>query len=335
MLILNKDILKYRFMVTIFFTLISFCMISIPSFAGPVLIDGILAVVNGEIITLSDLLIREKRLLDAENSPQKLDADSRKRIRERILQDLIDEILMIKEAERTKMSPTKEEIVQQIDQIKRENRLNSDEALDSVLAQEGITREALEKNIYEEISLLRIHQRILHQNVKVTDQEIQGYYDTEWTGNKEGMRVEISHILFKPLETEKEIQERTKRIIREWEEGKSFAELASKYSQDASASEGGYLGWFYVENLRPEFAEALRGIQAGKITGPVKTDIGYHILFVSQRKSPGLEKGSPIWEKIKETLTERKRTDAFEIWIERLRKRASIEINEDVLARNQ
>ena len=111
--------------------------------------------------------------------------------------------------------------------------------------------------------------------------------------------------------------------------------MASEYSEDASVSEGGYLGWFYAENLRPEFAKALEGVQAGRVTGPVKTDLGYHIIFVSERKDLGLEKGSPIWGKIEETLVERKKADTFETWIERLRKRATIQINKGTLARYQ
>jgi foldase protein PrsA len=172
--------------------------------------------------------------------------------------------------------------------------------------------------------------------MQITDREIQEYYDTEWKGNKEGTRVELSHILVKCSEgnctiKEKDMIRMANEITREWERGKSFPELASKYSEDVSASEGGYLGWFYLEDLRPEFSEAIQGIQSGKIVGPIRTDLGYHILFISERKTIGLEEGSPIWERIKETLVERKRKDSFENWIERLRKNATIEINNETL----
>lgn len=329
--------MKYSLFV---FMAICICLFSIDTFAKPVLIDGILAVVNGEIITLTDLILREKRLYGAEHPSEDLSADARKGFREKILQDLINERLMINEAERIKLSPTEEEIEKHIDQIKNENGFHSDEAFDSVLAKDGLTRKEFEKDISEEISLLRIHQRILHQAIQVTDQEIREYYETEWTGSKTRARIELSHILLKCPEEDrfkkgKDIIKRINEIIREWEQGKSFPELASKYSEDVSASEGGYLGWFYVEDLRPEFAEAIQGVQSGKVTGPVTTDLGYHILFISERKSSGLEQGLQTWEKIKETLIDRKRANHFEAWIERLRRNATIEIKNETLSRYQ
>ncbi|MGA1841933.1 MAG: peptidylprolyl isomerase, partial [bacterium] len=133
----------------------------------------------------------------------------------------------------------------------------------------------------------------------------------------------------------KEIIKKANDIIRQWEQGNSFSELASEFSEDVSASEGGYLGWFYIKDLRPEFAEAIQGLQPGNITVPVITDLGYHIIFISDRKNVGLEQGSPIWEDIKEKLIERKRSDFFDSWIEKLRKIGTIEINKETLSRYQ
>jgi len=320
--------------------IICLCLFSTDAFTKPVLIDGILAVVNGEIITLSDLILSETRLYGAEKASNDLSSDEIKRFREKILQDLINERLMIKEAERIKLSPTEEEIKKHIDNIKIENGFQSDEAFDLALAKDGLTLKEFKEDIYEEISLFRIHQRIFHQSIQVTDREILEYYDTEWQGNKDGTRVELSHILLKCSEEDRsgkgsDIIKRANDIIRQLEQGKSFSELASKFSEDVSESEGGYLGWFYIEDLRPEFAKALQGAGSEKIIGPITTDLGYHILFISDLKNLGLEQGSPIWEKIKETLIERKRADFFETWIERLRKNANIEINNKTLSRYQ
>jgi parvulin-like peptidyl-prolyl isomerase len=307
-------------------------------FAKPILIDGILAVVNGEIITLSDLVLREKRIYGDKGPYNDLNVDAIKELREKILQDLINEKLMLIEAERMKLSPDEEEIKKQIDQIKIDNGFHSDEEFDSALAKDGLNRKDLEKDISEEISLFRIHQRLLNQSMQVTDQEIREYYETEWKGDKKGTRIEISHILLKcPEEDRPEkgeaIIKKANDIIRQWKQGKSFSALASEFSEDVSASEGGYLGWFYIKDLRPEFAEAIKGLEPGSITGPVITDLGYHILFISDRKNAGLEQGSPTWEDIKKALIERKRSVFFDTWIEKLRKTGTIEINKEILSR--
>ncbi len=332
---------RYKKLCFLLYTVIYLCLFSTFAYAKPVLIDGILAVVNGEIITLSDLILREKRLYGPEGPSKDISADDKaNRFRGKILQDLIDERLMINEAERMKVSPSEEEIKKHIEQIKIENGFHSDEEFNSALAKDGLTRKDFEKDIYEEICLFRIHQSIVNQSKQITDREIREYYETEWTGNREGTRTELSHILLKcPEESrpekEKDIIKKANDIIRQWEEGKSFSELASEFSEDVSASEGGYLGWFYVEELRPEFAKAIQGVEPGRIAGPVTTDLGYHILFISAQKSQGLEQGSPVWERIRETLIERKRTDFFNSWIEKLRKIGTIEINKEILSRYQ
>ena len=333
-MISHHMIMKRRDVSLIICMAICFCLIRTYTFAKPVLIDSILAVVNGEIITYSDLVIREKRVLGKNYASKDITTDARESIRERILQDLIDERLMIEEAERIKISPTEEEVENHLDQIKRENGFESDEAFDAALSKDGLTRQDLEKNIHEDLSLLRIHQRVLHQPVQVTDREIEEYYDQEWTGNQEGTRVEISHIFLgdHPIT---EIEQKAKKIFQAWEEGQSFAQLVSQYAEDPSQKEGGYLGWFYEKDLRPEFAEAIKGIPPGDMAGPVKTDAGHHILFLSERKNMGLEKGSPIWEKIKETLIERKKADNYETWMERLRRKATIEVHKKALIRNE
>jgi len=302
--------------------------------AEPVLLDGILAVVNGEVITWSSLVMREKGI---NRSPGDPSPKERQGIREKILQDLIDEQLMIDEAKRMTLAPDDAEIERHIEKIKADNGLTSDEALDAALARDGLTREDLKKNLSEEISYLRIQQKFFNQPIQVTDQEIREYYHTEWKGAKEETMVEISHILLRPSGegndpgAERDARERLEAMKREWEQGTPFADLAARHSQDASAADGGYLGWFSLDGLRPEFAGAVMEIQPGGIAGPIETDRGYHLLYLIALKEKGLERNSPLWEEIKTALIERKRADLFKSWIERLRKRATIEINEKAL----
>ena len=328
--------MKYR-IVTIYAS-ICLCLISLKAFAGPVLIDSILAVANQDVITLSDLILMEKRIYGTDGFPQGLSTDAKIRIREKMLQDLIDERLMISEAERLKLIPSDAEVAEYIDQIKIKNGWLSDKALEASLAKDGLALEDFKKKILEDISLLKIRRKVAYRNILVTEQEILEYYETEWSGHEEGVRVRLSHILLKfpvdnNLEQEKPILKRTEEIMREWEQGEPFAELADKYSEDASAGPGGNLGTFYVKDLIPEFTNAIQTLQPGKIAGPIRTDIGYHILFLEERKESGLEKGSAIWKKIEETIVEKKKADYYEAWINRLRRGATIEINRESLKR--
>ncbi len=318
--------------------IIFYCLLNTTTnvFAKRVLIDGILAVVNQEIITFSDLINREKRLYDAENPPDGMSAEARMSIRKKILQDLIDGKLMVNEARRLNLTPSNEELLEYLNKIKISNNINSDEELEAFLAKEGLTIEELKGGILEEISIIKVREHMVYRNVDVNEKEILEFYDSNWTGHKEGLRVKISHILLKfdegnRPEYEKSLLEKCNEILHKWEQGESFTELVAEYSEDVSADSGGTLGMFYLKDLRPEFAEAIKNLEPGNISKPIKTELGYHILLLEERKDSGLETGSSIWNKIAETIYEKKKANFYETWIQRLRKEADIEINQGAL----
>ncbi|MBN2372385.1 peptidylprolyl isomerase [bacterium] len=315
------------------------CFTFLMAYASPVLIDSIIAVANQEVITLSDLILMEKRIYGTNGFPQGLSDDTKIRIREKILQDLIDERLMIGEAKRLDLTPSNAEVVEQIEQIKAKNGWLSDRALEESLAKDGLKIEDFKKRILEDISLLKIRRHVAYRNIQVTDQEILKYYETEWTGHEEGVRVRLSHILLKFASDSSQgqntgILKKAKKIMDEWEQGEPFSALADKYSEDTSAGPGGDLGTFYLKDLRPEFSDAFTNLQPGKIAGPVRTEAGYHILYLEERKESGLEKASAIWKKIEETIIEKKKADFYEAWINRLRREATIDIHGDALGRS-
>ncbi|MCA1030877.1 peptidylprolyl isomerase [Bacillus timonensis] len=104
--------------------------------------------------------------------------------------------------------------------------------------------------------------------VKVTDEEIQAYYDS-----LEG-KIRASHILVADEATAKEVQAKL-------DEGKTFEELAKEYSTDGSAANGGDLGWFGKGQMVPEFETAAFELGEGEVSGPVQSQFGYHLIKVT------------------------------------------------------
>ncbi|VVB73025.1 Foldase protein PrsA [uncultured archaeon] len=89
--------------------------------------------------------------------------------------------------------------------------------------------------------------------------------------------VHASHILCKTEKKAREVQEKMAA-------GQSFSEMARKYSQCPSGKSGGDLGWFGKGQMVPEFEKAAFEGEKGKILGPVKTQFGYHLIEVMDRK---------------------------------------------------
>ncbi|HEC97685.1 MAG TPA: hypothetical protein ENI58_05940 [Nitrospirae bacterium] len=164
----------------------------------------------------------------------------------------------------------------------------------------------------------------IEQKVGVTDKEIKKYYDThpdEFSKN----RVRASHILVK---TKKEAES----LLKKLKAGANFATLAEKNSIDkGSAAKGGDLGFFGRGQMVPAFEKAVFSMKKGEISGPVKTQFGYHII-----KLTGLKKGQKVsYDKAKESLSKKllteKRRAAFDSYIEKLKKSFTVKINDKKL----
>ena len=149
----------------------------------------------------------------------------------------------------------------------------------------------------------------------VTDQAMKKVYDEAVTQMGSEQEVRARHILV-PTEAE------AKAILAEIKKGTDFAELAKQKSKDpGAAAEGGDLGYFAKEQMVPEFAEAAYKMDKGQLSEPVKTQFGWHIIKVEDKRT----KPVPEFDKVKdqiETFVMRKAQSEF---ITKLRDGAKIE----------
>ena len=150
----------------------------------------------------------------------------------------------------------------------------------------------------------------IEKNIK--DKEIEKYYEKEVYGE-----VKASHILITPSvsedattdekkKAEDEALKEAKKIIKELKNGKKFADLAKKYSKDeATASNGGDLGYFELNEMVDEFSDAVKKLKVDEYTKePVKSSFGYHIILkTGEKEKPKLKE---VKDKILETLREEK-----------------------------
>jgi foldase protein PrsA len=162
-----------------------------------------------------------------------------------------------------KYKVTDEEVEEELAAVKEQYG----EGFEAALAQSNLTEDALKSNI--RFSLL---QEKAVADVEVTDEEIQQYYDQ---ASKE---LNARHILVEDEATAKE-------VIEKLNAGGDFAALAKEYSTDTgSAEKGGELGWFTVGTMVPEFNDAAYALEINKVSEPVQTDYGYHIIQVTDKR---------------------------------------------------
>ncbi|MBD8033917.1 MULTISPECIES: peptidylprolyl isomerase [Solibacillus] len=163
-----------------------------------------------------------------------------------------------------KYKVTDEEIEKELATVKEQYG----EGYEAALAQSNLTEEMLKTNI--RFTLL---QQKATEDVEVTDEEIQKYYD------QASQELNARHILVEDEATANE-------IIEKLNAGEDFAELAKEFSTDpGSGQQGGDLGWFTVGTMVPEFNDAAYALKVDEISKPVQTQHGFHIIQVQEKRA--------------------------------------------------
>jgi parvulin-like peptidyl-prolyl isomerase len=211
--------------------------------------------------------------------------------------------------------------------------------LNEIINKEMLYQEALKKNLdkspefrekLEEFKKLTLVTELFEKEIltgaKVSDEEAKEYYEKHREEFTPITQIKASHILVKTESEAGKVFDRLKK-------GEKFGDIAKAVSIDTgSAVNGGDLGYFTQGQMVPEFEQAAAGLDVGEISAPVRTQFGYHIIKVTDKK-----KGSPIeFEKLGDMIAQRlsaeRQKDTFEQYIQKLKNSYKIEINRDALS---
>lgn len=226
---------------------------------------------------------------------------------------LIDEKVIALEVKKKKIKISDEEIDKELETY-IENA-GGQEAFEATLEQNGITEAQLKENIVQYLSI----RKLIEPRIDITDEEIKAYFDENKAQLDQPESVEASHIL---VEDEAIAKEVAKKIT----DGEDFAALAKEYSTDASnADKGGELGFFPRGKMVPEFDEAAFSMKPDTISDPIKTDFGYHIIKLTDKKEAKEAVLEDHKEDITEGLFEEKLQAQYVEWLDEIRADYKIE----------
>lgn len=150
------------------------------------------------------------------------------------------------------------------------------------------------------------------KKIQVTEKELKTYYDKNKAMFVQKEQVKAKHILFK---TQEEALTAKERILK----GESFEDVAKELSIGPSAPKGGDLGWFEKEQMVPEFANSAFSLAIDEISDPVKTQFGYHIIKVYEKKVAGTKSFADVRTEMERTLTGNKQKESMEEVIRKVR----------------
>lgn len=306
-----------------------FCFLpGIQAASGPVLLDRIVATVNDEVITWSELM--NVILIDGRQFLGGLSGEEReKKIGEAerpVLNSLIEMKLQLQEAHRMNLDVNASEIDGAIEEIKSKYNL-SEETLMNSLKAEGLTLGDYRARLADQILLQKVINYAVRNNLVVSAEEVEQYYKDNIDEFGGGEKIRIRQIFFAlPGDSSQKeaVEAKALEVERRISSGEDFAKLAGEFSEDPSRAFGGDLGYISGGSALKEIEEAASLLKKGEVSKPFWSPAGLHIINLEDRtEGGGIDK---VTNKIREVLLQKAFESRYREWKAGLRENAFIEI---------
>ncbi len=292
--------------------------------------DRILARVNDDVVTLSDLEERLRPIIskyESSYSGEELLANLVK-AEKYWLNQLIENKLILQDAEKQGIEISSEQLEARVEQIKSD--FESEMQFKVFLESQGMNIDQLKKSVEENmkigISTMRIREKAKH---KISPKGVALYYEEHKKAFKEDGMVRASHILVRQKDNDSETEKIAEEIHLKIKNGGDFAALAREYSDGPHAQEGGDLGFFVSGQHISEIDNTIEKLKVGDLSDVFKSRLGCHILLVKQRKKSRVKPFSEAQDEIENIILREKAKEIWDQWITKLKEKAFIEIYEN------
>ncbi len=305
------------------------------------LVDRVVAVVNDEVITMSEINEEGKGFFKkiTEQAPAAQLEDALRRAREEVLNNLIDKKMIAQEAARQNVSVSDEELQAAAEQMLINNKITR-ETLDAQLAQMGMAYESYLDTLRNQILQSKLVNYEIRSKIIITDDMILDYYDTHYTkhvsqggyylmqmGFTWGKNSAGNSSASAQYSDKMEAKKRAERVRQLLLNGQDFRTLAQKFSDLPSAADGGDLGVFQEDEMAPYMQKAILKLNPGEISEVIETPSGYQFFkLLSSQDGQIVVQASfeSVKDEIRNKLYEQELEGQFDDWIKKLKKDAYI-----------
>jgi peptidyl-prolyl cis-trans isomerase SurA len=302
-----------------------------PISSSEAVVDRIVAVVNQEIITLSEV---EKWIGPLQGEVQAEDRLKRREqvheVCRKVLDKLIEEKLVDQEVKRAGVKVTSKEVEGALEEIKRRNT-TTQEDLEMALAKEGLTPEAFKKQIEKRLQRMKLVNWAVKVESKAGEKELKDFYQKNIDRYRINESYRPSHIFFiipkeATPEEIREIRKKCQKVLEKIKGGEDFGEMALLFSEDPSSKDRGDLGYFKKGELLPALEKEALRLQVGGMSGIIRTDFGFHLIKLLDRKGGRPPSFEEIKEKVEADYYENEREKSFQQFLNTLKEKSVIEI---------
>ena len=314
------------------------------------IIERIIVKVNGEILTQTEIERLQIDALQDQNkrqvTPRDLSSDPKllaalAEITPRILVEEVDGLLLLQHGRELGVKFTDQNFKDAVENIKKQNKIESDKQLAEALQQAGLTLEQLRQNLERSWIVQQVERREIMKNVTLTEEEARQYYKAHPDQFMKAPTVTIREILVAvPTETvggqatvnvakDDEAKAKINQLRERALKGEDFAKLVAEASDAGTKANGGVIGPILIAELNPTVGAALEKLKPGEISEPIRTPRGYQIFKLETRTAAEVEAFDKVRDLLAQRIYESRLGVEREKFLQKLRTAAVIEWKDD------
>ncbi len=244
--------------------------------------ERIAAVVNDEVISTRDVETRLRlTLLSAGLEPT---TQNQQRVLRQVMRTLIDETLQMQEADRLNIMPEDQEIDRALEALANTNNM-SREQFEGILSRNNVPVSAIRRQTQAQLAWRGLIERRVLPDIRISDDDVADVIAEARAaqGQTERLLAEI-FVSADGTRDEADLRSFMEQLQSEILGGADFASIARQFSQGAGANAGGDIGWVLEGQMQPEIEAALDTLEPGRMTPPVRTASGFHILLLRDER---------------------------------------------------
>jgi parvulin-like peptidyl-prolyl isomerase len=321
---------------------------------GAEIVEQVLVKVNGEILTKSDLEERQVNALRAQN--RNLSADDVKNdetikklladVTPQVIADAIDELLVLQRGKELGFALSDEQFAQIVANIRKENKLESEEQFLGALKQEGLTLPDLRRSIERQMIVNRVQQQDVMDKISVTEAESAAYFAAHKDEFTTPAAVTLREILVTVPERapegspnagqagvnvglEEEAKVKAEALRHRITAGDDFATLVAASSDAPSKANGGLIGPVNPEEISPQLMQVVKALKVGESSQPIRTQRGYQIIKLESRSQVVVPTLEQVRNQVADRVFREKGRPEMAKYLKKLRDQAIIEWKND------